>query len=66
MVFGPERTGLENHHLSLCTHRVWLDANPNYPSLNLAQALMVCAYILRQALKAGAADESVKTVMLRT
>ena len=50
LVFGPERTGLENHHLSLCTHRVWLDANPDYPSLNLAQALMVCAYTLREAL----------------
>ena len=51
LVFGPERTGLENHHLSLCTHRVWLDANPDYPSLNLAQALMVCAYTVRQALQ---------------
>ena len=50
LVFGPERTGLENHHLSLCTHRVWLDANPDYPSLNLAQALMVCAYTLRESL----------------
>lgn len=53
LVFGPERTGLENHHLSLCTHRAWLDANPSYPSLNLAQALMVCAYTLRQALMGG-------------
>jgi tRNA/rRNA methyltransferase len=51
VVFGPERTGLENHHLSLCTHRVWLDANPDYPSLNLAQALMVCAYTLRETLQ---------------
>jgi tRNA/rRNA methyltransferase len=50
LVFGPERTGLENHHLSLCTHRVWLDANPDYPSLNLAQAIMVCAYTLREQL----------------
>jgi len=50
LVFGPERTGLDNDHLSLCTHRVWLDANPNYPSLNLAQALMVCAYTLREGL----------------
>jgi len=50
LVFGPERTGLDNDHLSLCTHRVWLDANPAYPSLNLAQALMVCAYTLREGL----------------
>jgi tRNA/rRNA methyltransferase len=53
LVFGPERTGLENHHLSLCTHRVWLDANPDYPSLNLAQALMVCAYTLRHSLQSN-------------
>jgi tRNA/rRNA methyltransferase len=51
LVFGPERTGLENHHLALCTHRAWLDANPAYPSLNLAQALMVCAYTLREHLQ---------------
>ena len=53
LIFGPERTGLENHHLSLCTHRVWLDANPSYPSLNLAQAIMVCAYTLREKLLEG-------------
>jgi tRNA/rRNA methyltransferase len=58
LVFGPERTGLENHHLSLCTHRVWLDANPDYPSLNLAQALTVCAYTLREAFLAGISQDS--------
>lgn len=50
LMFGPERTGLDNAHLTLCTHRVWLEANPVYPSLNLAQAVMVCAYSLREAL----------------
>jgi len=50
LLFGPERTGLDNHHLSLCTHRVWLDANPLYPSLNLAQAIMVCAFTFRESL----------------
>ncbi len=58
LVFGPERTGLENHHLSLCTHRVWLDANPDYPSLNLAQALMVCAYTLREAFSEGLSKDA--------
>lgn len=50
LLFGPERTGLDNQHLSLCTHRVYLDANPKYPSLNLAQAIMVCAFTLRESL----------------
>jgi tRNA/rRNA methyltransferase len=52
VVFGPERTGLDNEALKLCSHRVYLDANPAYPSLNLAQAVMVCAYTLRQSLQA--------------
>jgi tRNA/rRNA methyltransferase len=53
MVFGPERTGLENEDLAFCTHRVYLPANPDYPSLNLAQAVMVCAFGFRQALMEG-------------
>jgi tRNA/rRNA methyltransferase len=59
LLFGPERTGLDNHHLSLCTHRVWLDANPLYPSLNLAQALMVCAFTLRESLSKDSGSTSV-------
>jgi tRNA/rRNA methyltransferase len=50
-LFGTERTGLRNEDFNYCSHRVWIDANPNYPSLNLAQAVMVCAYEMRQALK---------------
>ena len=58
LLFGPERTGLDNDHLALCTHRVWLDANPTYPSLNLAQALMVCAYTLRETLVRNAGGQN--------
>ena len=61
LLFGPERTGLDNQHLSLCTHRVWLDANPEYPSLNLAQALMVCAFTLRETLNAESKDPLTNT-----
>lgn len=53
LVFGPERTGLENEDLAFCTHRVYLPANPEYPSLNLSQAVMVCAFGLRQAILGG-------------
>lgn len=60
-LFGPERTGLDNDHLALCTHRVWLDANPDYPSLNLAQALMVCAYTLREALARNTGEHTLLT-----
>jgi len=58
LLFGPERTGLDNDHLALCTHRVWLDANPAYPSLNLAQAVMVCTYTLRETLLGHCEDEN--------
>lgn len=57
LLFGPERTGLENQHLSLCTHRVWLDANPEYPSINLAQAIMACAFTLRETLLEGVSPD---------
>ncbi len=50
-LFGTERTGLRNEDFNYCSHRVWIDANPNYPSLNLAQAVMICAYEMRQALQ---------------
>ena len=62
LLFGPERTGLDNHHLSLCTHRVWLDANPLYPSLNLAQAMMVCTFTLRETLLAGDVQNNAELV----
>jgi tRNA/rRNA methyltransferase len=62
LLFGPERTGLDNHHLSLCTHRVWLDANPLYPSLNLAQAVMVCAFTLRETLLADNVQDNAELI----
>ena len=61
-VFGTERTGLDNEDLKHCTHRVWIDANPDYPSLNLAQAMMIVAYSMRQGLMkmVGADSEAIK------
>ena len=49
-LFGTERTGLSNQDFNYCSHRVWIDANPEYPSLNLAQAVMVCASEMRKTL----------------
>ena len=58
-VFGTERTGLDNEDLKHCTHRVWIDANPSYPSLNLAQAMMIVAYAMRQGLMQELAIDSI-------
>jgi RNA methyltransferase, TrmH family, group 1 len=55
LVFGRERTGLENDELQLCHGAVHIPANPDYGSLNLAAAVQVLCYELRMAWLAGAA-----------
>lgn len=55
IVFGPEDTGLVNRELELCQRLLTIPTAPEYPSLNLAQAVMVVAYELMMA--AGAARE---------
>ncbi|MEX0900888.1 MAG: TrmJ/YjtD family RNA methyltransferase [Gammaproteobacteria bacterium] len=49
MVFGRERTGLDNAELERCHALVTIDANPGYSSLNLAAAVQVVAYEIRVA-----------------
>ena len=60
LLFGRERTGLDNAELQLCHAAVHIPANPGYGSLNLAAAVQVLAYELRLALlettAAGAGD----------
>lgn len=50
IVFGRERTGLDNDELQLCHAAVHIPANPGYSSLNLAAAVQVLSYELRLAL----------------
>ncbi len=59
LVFGRERTGLENDELQLCHAAVHIDANPGYSSLNLAAAVQVLSYELRMAMLARAAGASI-------
>lgn len=54
LVFGRERTGLENEELQLCHAAICIPANPDYSSLNLASAVQIVAYEWRLA---GAAIE---------
>jgi TrmH family RNA methyltransferase len=44
LVFGPEDHGLSNNDLALCQRVISIPASPVYDSLNLAQAVLVCAY----------------------
>lgn len=59
LVFGRERTGLENDELQLCHAAITIPANPDYSSLNLAAAVQVLAYELRVARLAQAPAEPV-------
>lgn len=46
LIFGPEDRGLSNEELKPCTHLIHIPSSEAHPSLNLAQAVMVCAYEL--------------------
>ena len=50
LVFGRERTGLDNGELQLCHAAVTIPANPGYSSLNLAAAVQVLSYEMRVAM----------------
>ncbi|HMP57012.1 MAG TPA: RNA methyltransferase [Novosphingobium sp.] len=43
-VFGPERSGLETDDVALARAIVTVPINPEFGSLNLAQAVILCAY----------------------
>lgn len=50
LVFGTEMSGLSNEELDLCQLLAMIPANPDFSSLNLAAAVQVMSYELRQAL----------------
>jgi tRNA/rRNA methyltransferase len=49
LVFGSEKAGLTNEELSLCHFYVRIPSADSFPSLNLAQAVMVLCYELFQS-----------------
>ncbi len=44
ILFGPERTGLDNDEVAIADAIVTFPSNPAYASLNLAQAVLLCGY----------------------
>lgn len=44
ILFGPERTGLLNEDLSYAQATITIPLNPEFSSLNLAQAVLIVAY----------------------
>ena len=49
VLFGRERTGLSNDEVSLADAIVTFPVSPDFPSLNLAQAVLLTAYEWRRA-----------------
>src|SRR5204863_6128615 len=43
ILFGPERSGLETEDVALARTIITVPVNPAFPSLNLAQAVILCA-----------------------
>lgn len=54
LVFGNERTGLEDAELSLCNMAAHIPAGEAFPSLNLSHAVQIFCYELRLKLTPGA------------
>ena len=48
LVFGPERTGLTNEHLQHCQWLTTIPTDPAFDSMNLAHAVAIVSYELRQ------------------
>ena len=44
LVFGTEDKGLSKEQLALCTQIIQIPSHPDYTSLNLSHAVMICAY----------------------
>ena len=55
LVFGCERSGLSNRDLAACHHLAYVPMATLQPSLNLAQAVLICLYEVYRA-RAAAAD----------
>ncbi|OYY95666.1 MAG: tRNA (cytosine(32)/uridine(32)-2'-O)-methyltransferase TrmJ, partial [Methylophilales bacterium 16-45-7] len=53
LVFGTEMSGLSNEEADRCHLLATIPANPEYTSLNLAQAVQIMCYELRMAITSG-------------
>jgi tRNA/rRNA methyltransferase len=56
VLFGPERAGLENHDIARANAIISVPVNPEFPSLNLAQCVLLTAYEWRRATETHEAE----------
>ncbi len=60
LLFGTESAGLTNEEVSRCHYHVYIPANPEYSSLNLASAVQLISYELRVASLGNIAEQTRK------
>ena len=60
ILFGPEASGLDNDEVVLADILVTASLNPAYPSLNLAQGVLLLAWEWRMAAKSAAGQSQDK------
>ncbi|HAU1639608.1 TPA: tRNA (cytosine(32)/uridine(32)-2'-O)-methyltransferase TrmJ [Legionella pneumophila] len=60
IVFGREHAGLTNEELLKCHYHINIPSNPDYSSLNLAQAVQIIAYELRMKLLSPRAEVALR------
>jgi TrmH family RNA methyltransferase len=66
LVFGTEMSGLSNAEADLCHVLATIPANPEYTSLNLAQAVQIMSYETRMAITTGELHYAEKPIELAT
>ena len=66
IVFGREHAGLTNDELLHCHYHIHIPSNPDFSSLNLAQAVQIVAYELRMKLLSPKADVEMRQDSLAT
>ena len=52
LVFGQETMGMTNEELQQCNYHVCIPGNPDYPVLNVASAVQILCYEIRQSFDA--------------
>jgi len=57
LLFGPEDHGLSNKDLEHCQQLITIPTDPEYQSLNVAQAVVICLYEIYLASLAPAQDD---------
>ncbi|TYL48010.1 tRNA (cytosine(32)/uridine(32)-2'-O)-methyltransferase TrmJ [Marinomonas sp. IMCC 4694] len=61
IVFGRETTGLLNEEIAQCHRQVYIDANDDYPVLNISQAVQIVAYEIWMANQQAKSNENAST-----